>query len=104
MSDPSSSPQTGAEHRLRADCRLQFSPLHRLQWEAAQQKYVILYPEGMVELNPSAAEILKLCDGRNLDALVAALEAQFNTTDLKNDVVEFLDIALANGWIQQHDE
>ena len=37
------------------------SPLHRLQWEEVQQKYVILYPEGMVELNQSSAEILKLC-------------------------------------------
>ena len=87
--------------RLRADSHLQFSPLHRLQWEKAQRKYVILYPEGMVELNLSAAEILKLCDGRNLDNLVATLEAQFETTDLINDVTEFLEIALANGWIRQ---
>ncbi|CAG1020084.1 partial PqqA binding protein, partial [Patescibacteria group bacterium] len=42
---------------------LQFSRTHRLQWEEAQQKFVILYPEGMVELNQSSAEILKLCDG-----------------------------------------
>ncbi len=42
---------------------ISFSPLHRLQWEEAQQKDVILYPEGMVELNQSSAEILKLCDG-----------------------------------------
>ena len=24
------------------------SPLHRLQWEEAQQKYLILYPEGLL--------------------------------------------------------
>ncbi|BBL70092.1 pyrroloquinoline quinone biosynthesis peptide chaperone PqqD [Methylogaea oryzae] len=90
------------DNTLRADAALRFSPLHRLQWEEAQQKYVILYPEGMVELNPSAAEILKLCDGRNLDDLVATLEAQFDTTGLKGDVSEFLEVALANGWIQQN--
>ena len=46
---------------------IKFSRTHRLQWEEAQQKDVILYPEGMVELNQSSAEILKLCDGtRNL--------------------------------------
>ena len=56
--------------------RFDFSPLHRLQWEESQQKYVILYPEGMVELNGPAAEILKLCDGsRNLDAIVSELDA-----------------------------
>lgn len=86
--------------RLHADSALRFSPLHRLQWEEAQQKYVILYPEGMVELNPSAAEILKLCDGRSLEAIVAALEAQFETSGLHDDVAEFLEAALANGWIQ----
>jgi len=79
-----------------------FSPLHRLQWEEAQQKYVILYPEGMVELNQSSAEILKCCDGnRNLSQIVSELEQIFNTSGLTNDVTAFLEIALKNGWIQQ---
>lgn len=77
--------------------------MHRLQWEEAQQKYVILYPEGMVELNQSSAEILKLCDGAHTSAqIVAELEAQFETSDLSNDIHNFLDIALQNGWIRQH--
>ena len=81
---------------------IQFSPMHRLQWEEAQQKDVILYPEGMVELNQSSAEILKLCDGtRNLDQIVADLEEKFSTTGLKNDITSFLDVALNNGWIKQ---
>ncbi len=79
-----------------------FSPLHRLQWEEAQQKDVILYPEGMVELNQSSAEILKLCDGkRNLEQIVTALEQKFSTTGLKDDINNFLEVALQNGWIQQ---
>jgi pyrroloquinoline quinone biosynthesis protein D len=79
-----------------------FSPLHRLQWEEAQQKYVILYPEGMVELNQSSAEILKCCDGnRNISQIVSELEQIFNTSGLTNDVTAFLEIALNNGWIQQ---
>ena len=35
----------------------------RLQWEAAQNAHVLLYPEGMIKLNGSAGEILKRCDG-----------------------------------------
>ena len=35
----------------------------RLQWEAAQNAHVLLYPEGMIRLNTSAGEILKRCDG-----------------------------------------
>ncbi|MFU8788169.1 MAG: pyrroloquinoline quinone biosynthesis peptide chaperone PqqD [Methylobacter sp.] len=82
---------------------IKFSPLHRLQWEEAQQKDVILYPEGMVELNQSSAEILKLCDGsRNLAQIVADLEQKFATTGLTNDITAFLEVALKNGWIQQN--
>lgn len=86
---------------LDAETRYAFSPLHRLQWEDAQQKYVILYPEGMVELNVPAAEILKLCDGsRNLDAIVEELERKFETRGIRNDVAGLLNAALDNGWIR----
>lgn len=78
-----------------------FSPTHRLQWEESQQKYVILYPEGMVELSESAAEILKLCDGtRAFPEIVTELEQKFETDGLTDDVREFLEIALDNGWIK----
>jgi pyrroloquinoline quinone biosynthesis protein D len=81
---------------------IRFSPLHRLQWEETQQRHVILYPEGMVELNQSSAEILKLCDGsKDLAAIVAELEEKFAVSGLSNDVTNFLNVALQNGWIQQ---
>lgn len=82
---------------------ISFSRLHRLQWEEAQQKHVILYPEGMVELNQSSAAILQMCDGtRKLAEIVSDLENQFAATGLHNDISAFLEVALSNGWIQQH--
>lgn len=82
---------------------IQFSPLHRLQWEEAQQKHVILYPEGMVELNQSSAEILKLCDGtRKLAQIVSELEQKFRARGLTNDITAFLEVALKNGWIRHN--
>ena len=87
---------------LNPNSLLAFSPMHRLQWEEAQQKDVILYPEGMVELNQSSAEILKLCDGsRTLDKIVTDLEERFQATGLKNDITQFLEVALNNGWITE---
>jgi len=87
---------------INPELTINFSSTHRLQWEEAQQKDVILYPEGMVELNQSSAEILKLCDGsRTLDQVVIALEEKFSTSGLKNDISSFLEDALKNGWIQQ---
>jgi pyrroloquinoline quinone biosynthesis protein D len=64
---------------------------------------VILYPEGMVELNQSSAEILKLCDGtRKLAQIVSELEQKFATSGLYNDINAFLEVALKNGWINQN--
>ena len=46
------------------------SKLYRLQWEKAQDAYVLLYPEGMVKLNESAGEILSRVDGtKSISAL-----------------------------------
>lgn len=73
----------------------------RLQWEAAQNAYVLLYPEGMVKLNASAGEILRRCDGaRTLAAIVGELEAAFGRNDLASDVREFVALALERGWLE----
>lgn len=72
----------------------------RLQWEAVQNAFVLLYPEGMVKLNTSAAEILRRCDGaRTIDEIVADLETTFQRTGLQEDVERFLDLAANQGWI-----
>ena len=72
----------------------------RFQWEEAQACFVLLYPEGMVKLNPAAGEILKRCDGqRTVDDIIGELEEQFSVADLANDVLEFLVEADGNGWI-----
>jgi pyrroloquinoline quinone biosynthesis protein D len=72
----------------------------RLQWEEVQNSYVLLYPEGMVKLNTSAAEILKRCDGaRSVDEIVVDLESAFKRTGLQGEVEHFLQLARAQGWI-----
>ncbi len=71
-----------------------------MQWEETQKKHVILYPEGIVELNVPSTEILKLCDGaHNAEEILAELEAKFNQTGLKNDIFSFLEVAIENGWV-----
>jgi pyrroloquinoline quinone biosynthesis protein D len=75
--------------------------LFRLQWEEAQQAWVLLYPEGMVKLNQSAAEILKKCDGtRTLDAIVAELEQAFAVTGIRSQVEGMLQLAFDKDWVQ----
>ena len=75
--------------------------MYRLQWEEAQQAWVLLYPEGMVRLNSPAAEILKRCNGTtSVGVLVADLEQAFGATGLQRDVDEFLSEAASRGWIE----
>lgn len=75
--------------------------MFRLQWEPAQQAYVLLYPEGMVRLNDSAAEILKYCNGEQSVAQISAeLARQFDADDIHDDVIQFLAHAIERGWVQ----
>lgn len=73
---------------------------YRLQFEEAQDTWVLLYPEGMVKLNPTASHILQRCDGKSsVQAIVGQLEAAFETTGLSEDVQGFLAIAHEQHWI-----
>lgn len=73
----------------------------RLQWEEAQNTWVLLYPEGMVKLNQSAGEITRRCDGvRTVADIVTDLEATFGAQNLTADVVAFLDLAAERGWLE----
>ncbi|MGR2740005.1 pyrroloquinoline quinone biosynthesis peptide chaperone PqqD [Billgrantia sp. Q4P2] len=81
-------------------------PGWRLQWEEAQGRHVLLYPEGMVQLNDSAGAILTQLDGqRDVANVVANLQARFPDAPaaaIEQDVHEFLLDAARQGWIQ-HD-
>jgi pyrroloquinoline quinone biosynthesis protein D len=73
----------------------------RLQWEPAQNTHVLLYPEGMVKLNPSAGEILSRCDGkRTLDEIIVDLERTFNQPGLTQDVTNFVNYAVQQRWLE----
>lgn len=84
---------------INGEARISLARGVRLQWEPAQNAQVLLFPEGMVQLHGPAGEILALCDGRSVDAIVEALEARFSGSDLRADVLEFLDEARRRGWI-----
>ena len=76
------------------------SRLYRMQYEQVQSAWVLLYPEGMVKLNDSSAEILRRCNGeRSIDAMVADLEILFNTKGIAPQVRELLQEGMRRGWI-----
>lgn len=75
---------------------------YRFQWEPAQDCYVLLYPEGMVKLNPAAGEILKRVSEKKqtVAELIAELKAAFDGAELDDDVYQFLEEAHNNDWIR----
>ncbi len=50
----------------------------RLQIDFTTGKGVLLFPEGILELNETAHEILTRCDGRTLSELVRALAEEYD--------------------------
>jgi len=64
----------------------------RLQTDSTTRKSVLLYPEGIVELNETAREILSRCDGRTVGEIVQALAEEYDADviALATDVRETL--------------
>jgi coenzyme PQQ biosynthesis protein PqqD len=49
----------------------------RLEIDSTTHKSVLLYPEGIVELNETAREILSRCDGRTLSEIISELAEEY---------------------------
>jgi pyrroloquinoline quinone biosynthesis protein D len=72
----------------------------RLRYDDVRDEHVLLIPEGVVRLNPTAAEVLELCDGkRSLDEIVGALSARYDGADLHDDVRGLVDAMSEKGLV-----
>ena len=72
----------------------------RLRYDEVREEHVLLIPEGAVRLNPSAAEVLGLCDGeRSLDDIVGALSARYEGADVRDDILELVDALAQRGLV-----
>ena len=73
----------------------------RLQYEPAQTRWVLLYPEGMVQLNDSAAEILRRCDGsKPVSAIIDELETLFSVQGIAPQVRSLIEEGTKRGWLE----
>ena len=72
----------------------------RLRYDDVRDEHVLLIPEGVVKLNPTAVEVLELCDGeRSVDEIVAALSARYDGADLDGDVRGLVDALSQKGLV-----
>lgn len=90
-----------AEHPLNLDDALELNPTHHFRWEEPQRAHVLLYPEGIVKLNETAAAIIEAATGaRSVRAAVADIAARYGRDDLEPKIIAFLEDARAKGWIR----
>ena len=90
------------DNRAAVLCRTQnrLAPGRQVRVEWRDGRPVLVLPDGTVQLNESAANILELCDGtRTADEIIAQYVPDPSTTELASDGREFLEAAVARGWI-----
>ena len=72
----------------------------RLRYDDVREEHQLLIPECVVRLNPTAAEVLGLCDGeRSLDDIVGELSARYDGADVREDVREMVDAMAQRGLV-----
>jgi pyrroloquinoline quinone biosynthesis protein D len=72
----------------------------RLRYDEVREEHLLLVPEGAVRLNPSAAEVLALCDGeRSVGDIVGALTARYDGVDVDADVRDLVDAMAQRGLL-----
>lgn len=76
------------------------APKARLHWDEVRERHVLLYPEGLVALNETAAAILALCDGdRAVAQIVATLKQRYRAEGIERDVAALLQGLAAKGLV-----
>lgn len=76
------------------------APGHRLQYEPSENRHVLLFPEGLVELGATAEAILTRCRAETTMAtIIEDLKEEFQSDHVATDVGDFLAEAQARGWI-----
>jgi pyrroloquinoline quinone biosynthesis protein D len=85
------------------EMRLRLSARARVQTDKISGKPALLYPEGVLLLNPTGAAIVELCDGKHTFVQILSLLARrYNSTpaSLSTDVSEYLDRLRERGLVE----
>lgn len=84
----------GRPRVISAESRPRLAEKARLRFDRKGQQYLLLFPERGLALNPTAAEILKLCTGEHtVEAIIERLLETYDTQPreaVEREVVLFL--------------
>jgi pyrroloquinoline quinone biosynthesis protein D len=85
---------------LTADARPRLTNRARLQFDATRQKHVLLFPEGLLVLNETAAAIIELCDGQRTVGDIAAELGERYSRPVEESVLTLFDRLVARRLIE----
>lgn len=88
---------------ISATTRPRLASKARLRFDRKSTRYMLLYPEKGLVLNPTSAEILKLCTGEHTVAAIVAQLAEKYTKEapeVEQEVVAFLRAMADRGLLQ----
>jgi pyrroloquinoline quinone biosynthesis protein D len=76
----------------------------RLRWDSVRERHVLLYPEGALVLNGTAADVLELCDGkRTIDDIAHELSPKYQGADVRDDVARLVTAIVEKGLVVDAD-
>lgn len=88
---------------ISAESRPVLASKARLRFDRKSSRYMLLYPERGLMLNPTAADVLQRCDGeRTVGAIVAELAERYGQEPpaVEREVMEFLQTMADRGLVR----
>lgn len=88
---------------ISAETRFRLAAKTRLRFDRKSSRYMLLYPERGLLLNPTAADVLQRCDGeRTVGSIVAELARQYShdVPKVEREVLDFLQTMADRGLVQ----
>jgi pyrroloquinoline quinone biosynthesis protein D len=95
-------PGSGKQQRQPRVARANLRLAAGIRLDGGKEDGVLVCPNGPVQLNRIAVAILRLCDGsRDRDGLVTEVLRSSHPRTRAVEIIEFLDVARARGWIDE---
>ena len=86
-----------------------YTPLHaipelaeglRVCWDHNEHAYILLYPDGMVVLNPDVSKLLQLCNGHlSIDQIITQFDSSCSDNLGGQQLLLEVDNAVKRGWL-----
>jgi len=93
---------------ITAESRPTLAAKARLRWDRQASRYMLLYPERGLVLNPTAADVVQLCTGEHtVGAIVRQLTQKYASEPAENverEVLTLLERLASRGLIKSADD